>query len=773
MSKTAKRFSWLKIGRKANSPLETLRSTILFDPIWYRRAHPEIGSAAIDAASHYLRYGVSEKLAPSLYFDGPWYVENNEDVARAGINPLLHYLDHGYREGRNPHPLFDTRWYEEKVSSTQLKQADPLTHYLMEGWRAGISPHPLFDTELYRRLYPETIGANPLLCFLLSDYHDLQRTHLLFDPIWYLKQNEDVAKAELLPLVHYLRYGWRENRQPHPLFDTAWYLQKNPDVAKAGINPLIHFLRYGWLEERNPHPLFDMKWYVNSFRDAKPEQPNPLMHYCGVGWIEGRSPHPLFDGRRYLTNNPDVERERVNPLVHYVQSGWREGRIPHPLFDPTWYLSHYPDVVSDGVEPLGHYLNFGWVENRNPGPFFDTFWYRSKYHGEGELDDCPLYEYVSNPAFGDRVPHPLFDPTWYQVSYSAETNILNPLLDYVCCGIELGRLPSPDFPRVVASLPIRATSPRVAAGTAFEQALSRHTAHTLVTKVESERRKAIDVCYEVWRAPASLEGRIVCLFAAHAPDGHIPNSTLHYMQALSREGVAVVLIVASRNAGRPHELQVIDNATAGLIARENIGYDFASWALGTHVLSGVWKASTVIFANDSVFGPLTQLSLTNLLRRIEISEADYLGLTQSWQVKHHYQSYFFALKARALSHPGIRYLWATLQCAESREEAIERYEVTMLETVESLGLQTEALFPLNDRDRGEDMNPVLDHWQDLVGEGFPFIKIQTLRDNISGVDRSNWLNDVEMAPELRQAIIDRLASPVETKRKTTIVRPGR
>jgi Rhamnan synthesis protein F len=765
-------LDWLDLIKRRTRRPKDHRSTILMDEHWYLQTYPELRGSATGAAQHYFLYGVAERRSPSLYFDSPWYLDNNEDVAIAAVNPLIHYLDCGWREGRNPHPLFDINWYQEQVPFSQLGDVDPLTHYLMDGWRTGLSPHPIFDPEFYRELYPQTNGVNPLLCFLLSDFRDLQQTHPLFDPIFYLHKNEDVARTKLLPLLHYVRSGWKENRQPHPLFDAAWYLQNNLDVAKARVNPLSHFIRCGWADGRNPHPLFDVKWYSNSHHDVAKTRMNPLQHYCIAGWLEGRSPHPLFDGRHYLTNNPDVEAARMNPLVHYVQSGWQEMRSPHHLFDPRWYLSQYPDVAADGLDPLRHYLSSGWAENRNPGPFFDTLSYRSRYHDTEEPSRCPLLEYLSRPEYYDRVPHPLFDPIWYKTSYATAIGNENPLVDYVSRGIDLARLPSLEFERVVTSRRLESTTIRGLAQSAFEEVSTSRNSGDLLPKVET-RRTALDVPYEIWRAPPSLEGKTVCLLAAYAEDGAIDQSTLHYMRALSKEGIAVILIAASRNAGTLRNWSHINQASVSCVARENVGYDFASWALGAQVFPELWNAHTIIFTNDSLFGPMSQASLSNLLNRIEACDADYIGLTQSWQVRHHYQSYFFALKPGAISHAGVKYSWTHLECPIDRTDAIVGYETTMLDTMQRLGLRTEVLFPLDNRDRDMDMNPTLDHWRDLLYANFPFIKIQTLRDEINGVNKSGWDVDIELDSDLKRIILEHLRRPDHVTRKTTIIRPAR
>lgn len=95
----------------------------------------------------------------------------------------------------------------------------------------------------------------------------------------------------------------------------------------------------------------------------------------------------------------------------------------------------------------------------------------------------------------------------------------------------------------------------------------------------------------------------------------------------------------------------------------------------------------------------------------------------------------------------------------------------MLDMVKSFGLATEVLFPLGDRDRDKDLNLTIDHWRELIFEGLPFIKVQTLRDDIAGVDKSGWQSTADINPDLLSAMIDRLNGAAEQSRRVLIVRP--
>jgi glycosyltransferase involved in cell wall biosynthesis len=72
----------------------------------------------------------------------------------------------------------------------------------------------------------------------------------LFDQVYYLTNNTDVAISGMNPVIHFLLHGGFEGRNPSINFDTKYYLQNNPDVKKAKINPLLHYLLHGKQEGR-------------------------------------------------------------------------------------------------------------------------------------------------------------------------------------------------------------------------------------------------------------------------------------------------------------------------------------------------------------------------------------------------------------------------------------------------------------------------------------------------------------------------------------------
>lgn len=68
-------------------------------------------------------------------------------------------------------------------------------------------------------------------------------TSRYFDKDYYLEHYDDIKKADIDPLEHYLEIGWKENRNPNAPFDTKWYRENIFD--DGGTNPWIDYLLKG------------------------------------------------------------------------------------------------------------------------------------------------------------------------------------------------------------------------------------------------------------------------------------------------------------------------------------------------------------------------------------------------------------------------------------------------------------------------------------------------------------------------------------------------
>jgi len=87
----------IKVSEEA---LDAIRSSVFFDAKFYLDANPDVKTARIDPALHYLLLGGLERRNPGPLFSTIGYLDRNPDVTAAEMNALQHYELHGRGEGR-------------------------------------------------------------------------------------------------------------------------------------------------------------------------------------------------------------------------------------------------------------------------------------------------------------------------------------------------------------------------------------------------------------------------------------------------------------------------------------------------------------------------------------------------------------------------------------------------------------------------------------------------------------------------------------------------
>ena len=202
------------------------------------------------------------------------------------------------------------------------------------------------------------------------------------------------------------------------IFDPIFYLEINPDVAVQGIDPLVHYLRVGWREGRFPHILFNIPFYFNQFPENLSNAAEPILHFISEGWLQGKKPNPYFDPLEYAREKSHLEFIKTNPLSHFIHNGCREQKYLPPYIDQQFYLEKYPDVAESGVDPLIHFFTVGSKELRQPSLFFDMHWYIDRAPCLQEKATNLLLHYFVYGAAEGKSPTPVFDPSYYRATYA-------------------------------------------------------------------------------------------------------------------------------------------------------------------------------------------------------------------------------------------------------------------------------------------------------------------------------------------------------------------
>ncbi len=275
------------------------------------------------------------------------------------------------------------------------------------------------------------------------------------------------------------------------------------------------------------------------------------------------------------------------------------------------------------------------------------------------------------------------------------------------------------------------------------------------------RRKSHYVL-ERWDGRRSLAGaRRVAVFVHYDRAGTIHDYVLYYLRQLRAAGFEVVFVSNAPSLAGP-ALETVRGLCAVVARRRNVGYDFGAFKDGIGLVGDLAGLDELVLANDSVYGPFHDLE--GILRQADGARASVWGITDSWEISYHLQSYFLLFKAEALRHPAFARFWRGVRYVQSKSWVIRRYEVGLSRTLIRGGLRCAALFPYrqaaariseavrasgaldgqtlgrrhreylaalcNAVDRGIPLNGSHYFWDYLIGEmGCPFLKRELLQKN--------------------------------------------
>ncbi len=364
------------------------------------------------------------------------------------------------------------------------------------------------------------------------------------------------------------------------------------------------------------------------------------------------------------------------------------------LFDEDYYRANSPDRGDFGPSALHHFIATGAREGRDPNPFFDTDWYVATNPDVASSGLNPLVHYLQIGALRGADPSPGFDARWYVKTYPDVAQMGdNPLHHFLRHGANEGRRPKSNS---VTARP--------------------------VTHAEMSCLKK----------PAVAGGE-AAIFISHSPDGMLKPHVRHYLRSLREHGIRVMLVVAN-DAPFVDTDAALDGLLDGLFVRENIGYDFAAWAHVLREFPEFYAADILYLLNDSMIGPLNHRKFGDVLNRIRASSADFVGLTDNYEGRWHVQSYFLALKNRALT--ALEDFMDEVMIFPGKRDVIHEYEIPLASFLCRQGLFCEVLFPSHDSS-----NPTMSGWRRLIHSGFPFVKVAALRQEcatLDGVDKEGW-----------------------------------
>lgn len=380
------------------------------------------------------------------------------------------------------------------------------------------------------------------------------------------------------------------------------------------------------------------------------------------------------------------------------------GRVARSAaFDADWYQARNPEPIPAWLKPSWHYACFG--RHLDPSPYFDTAWYTAQRPDAAPPRTVPLAHYL---RYAEQDPHPHFSNWWYLRRYAdARDSGLAPLEHYLRIGLAEGRDAKPP-----------ARSPRFRGGFA-----------TSVPLGEPARLASAGAM-----APRLRAQRLLCVFSHYHPNGRMLPWLRTYLAAIQRCGfdVHVVSTAPHLNAG---ERAAVEAMGIKVHQRENRGHDFGSWQWAFRNAIPLGEVDWLLLANDSVFGPLFELE--PIVQAQLATGADFWGITDSYQLAWHLQSYFLCFRGEVARSAAFRACFAQDFASKSKWGIINDGEVFLSQSLIEAGYRASVVCPYDALDAINPIgvfNPTHHQWELLITRlKSPFIKRDLILRNPEGV----------------------------------------
>ncbi len=262
-------------------------------------------------------------------------------------------------------------------------------------------------------------------------------------------------------------------------------------------------------------------------------------------------------------------------------------------------------------------------------------------------------------------------------------------------------------------------------------------------------RKKSSKIYSILNNQEIKSGKI-CLFAHFDPSNKIREYVILHLSELKKLDFEIIFI--STSSLNSSEIEKISSLASCIVQRENIGYDFGSWVIGLNLIKDK-NAKEVILTNDSIYGPFSDLKLNYL--EMQKKNLDLWGLTDSFEVRYHIQSYFLCINEKILND---KRFWDWLNNfyyyrSEFKTLIVNKYEIGISRFLLSLNYKIGAFISYYDLIEKLDekeisnrslesvfKNPTLNLWEILILEyNFPYLKRNLLTSQrISSYKRILW-----------------------------------
>lgn len=224
--------------------------------------------------------------------------------------------------------------------------------------------------------------------------------------------------------------------------------------------------------------------------------------------------------------------------------------------------------------------------------------------------------------------------------------------------------------------------------------------------------------------------RLLC-YAHYDERGNVKQFVKHALQQFS--SICNTLIFVSNSPIAKEDLQQLELACDYVIINNNIGYDFCMWKSALNAIDYTLY-DEVVLANSSVYGPI--MPLEPIFTRMNGKLCDFWGVTESFRIEPHLQSYFLVFKKRVILSKAFAAFWDSVLPYSNKHMVIMSYEVGLSQWLIESGFKMGAYCGF-DRLKGfldhnkiklkARKNPSVKYAVELLRIGSPFLKREPIK----------------------------------------------
>jgi lipopolysaccharide biosynthesis protein len=230
---------------------------------------------------------------------------------------------------------------------------------------------------------------------------------------------------------------------------------------------------------------------------------------------------------------------------------------------------------------------------------------------------------------------------------------------------------------------------------------------------------------------ATLVDERVCLFTHFDYENIIDNYVIDLVKAIDDCGLKIVFISTCTTLSN-ESIEKLSKYCHAIVTRENRGLDFGGWAEVLSTFPQLFDSKQLLLTNDSVY--LLSSGLKSFFRNMGRRSSDFWGMTESYQISPHLQSYFLVFEKPVLRSDSFKRFWHNFEHVEYKQQLIERYELGLTSLLTKHGFSYSSALDgkvkCGDLKNYELINPVHHLWKELVVYcGVPIVKVELLRNN--------------------------------------------